>query len=244
MTKMKEHPSYLGFSPLPEKEDMVEALFHDPPDTRWRVVRSLFRIADAKDREELIEELRPYLDQVDDFRVKHRITLALQALHTPLRVKDYVLVKGKGAFKPSELESPDYRLEDSATGPLRPNLLPVVDFHIHPKSPDLKFFTDMREAGVTHGVILATDTDPSDVDRPEIKEKLRKAYSGSPQSRHVPFESVLKHIRASLYSYTHVTDQDVADWVKDYPDILIGFGSVNLSKDRVYVKEKLEEITP
>lgn len=239
MTRMKEHPSYLGFSPLPEKEDIVEALVHDPPDTRWRVVRSLFRIGDPEDREELIEELRPYLDQVDDFRVKYRITLALQALHIPFRVSDYVLVKGKGAFKPSELESSEMR---GTSGPSRPNFLPVVDFHIHPKSPDLKFFADMREAGVTHGVILATDTDPSDVDRPEIKEKLKKAYSSSPQSHRVPFESVLKHIRASLYSHTHVTDQDVADWVKDYPDILFGFGSVNLSKDRAYVKQKLEEI--
>lgn len=170
--KMKENPSYIGFPPLPEKEDMVEALVHDPPEVRWRVVRDIFRIGDAADREELIEKLRPYLYQVDDFRVKYRITLALQALHIPFRVRDYVLVKGKGAFDPSELKSSKMQV---AVGPLRPNLLPVVDFHIHPKSPDLKFFADMREAGVTHGVILATDTDPSDVDRPEIKEKLKKA---------------------------------------------------------------------
>jgi predicted TIM-barrel fold metal-dependent hydrolase len=240
--KMKENPCYKGFPPLPEKDDIVEALVHDPPDIRWRMVRNLFRISEPEDREELIQKLRPYLLQVNDFRVKHRITLALQALHLPLRVKDYVLVKGKGAFKTSEFESPDYHLQGILTGPSRPNLLPVVDFHIYPRSPDLKFFADMRESGVTHAVILATDTDPSDVDRPEIKEKLRKAYSGSPHSRLVPFESVLKHIRASLYSYTHVTDQDVADWVKDYPDIFIGFGSVNLSKDTAYVKEKLEEI--
>ncbi|MBL7225802.1 MAG: amidohydrolase [Desulfobacteraceae bacterium] len=239
---MEENPSYIGFPPLPDKEDIVEALVYDPPDVRWRVVRDLFRIRDQKNREELIERLRPYLFQVDDFRVKYRITLALQALHIPLRVGDYVLLKGKGAFKPSELESSDYHLQGPYTGPSRPNLLPVVDFHIHPKSPDLKFFADMREAGVTHGVILATDTDPSDVDRPEIKEQLRKAYSSSPQSHRAPFESVLKHIRASLYSHTHVTDQDVADWVEDYPDILIGFGSVNLSKGRAYVKKKLEEI--
>jgi predicted TIM-barrel fold metal-dependent hydrolase len=53
---------------------------------------------------------------------------------------------------------------------------------------------------------------------------------------------MLVQIRASLYSSTHVTNQDVADWVTDYPDILIGFGSVNLSKSRDYVEEKLEKI--
>jgi predicted TIM-barrel fold metal-dependent hydrolase len=56
------------------------------------------------------------------------------------------------------------------------------------------------------------------------------------------FESLLKHIKKSLYSPTQVTNQDVADWVQDYPDILIGFGSVNLSKDQSYVRQNLDEI--
>jgi predicted TIM-barrel fold metal-dependent hydrolase len=118
----------------------------------------------------------------------------------------------------------------------------VVDFHIHPKSPDLKFFSDMREAGITHGVILATDTDPEDVQRPEVVDYLRAAYEKAPASRRMSFSSLLRHIQASLYSPSHVTNQDVADWVADYPDILIGFGSVNLSRDRMYVLRGLEEI--
>jgi len=37
-------------------------------------------------------------------------------------------------------------------------------------------------------------------------------------------------------------NKDVADWVRDYPGILFGLGSVNPSKDSAYVEEKLDEI--
>jgi predicted TIM-barrel fold metal-dependent hydrolase len=108
--------------------------------------------------------------------------------------------------------------------------------------PDLKFLSDLRKAGISHAVILATDTDPKDVDRPEIIEKLRSNYASTEQSRKVPFEEYIEFVRSDLFSNTHVTNQDVADWVADYPEILIGFGSVNLSKGREYVQNKLEQI--
>jgi predicted TIM-barrel fold metal-dependent hydrolase len=236
---MQTSESYIGFPPLPDQPDMVTALLNVPPDVRWRLVRQLFRIKKQQDREDLIQALQPWLYKVEDFRVKDRITLALQALHRPLNVKDYVLVGKKGAFRPSELEASEpEKIGESAI----PNFFPVVDFHIHPKTPDLKFFADMREAGITRGVILATDTDPNDVDRPEIRRMLEEAYSRSSQSSRIPFESILKHIRSSLHSPTHVTNQDVADWVRDYPDMLIGFGSVNLSKDHDYVERTLETL--
>ena len=236
---MQTSESYIGFPPLPDQADIVTALLNDPPEIRWRVVRQLFRIKDRQYREELIQALQPSLYEVDDFRVKYRITLALQALHRPLNVKDYVLVKEKGAFKPTEVDT--FGIEKIGESAI-PNFFPVVDFHIHPKAPDLKFFADMREAGVTHGVILATDTDPNDVERPKIRNMLKEAFSGTTQSSHMPFESLLKHIKSGLHSPTHVSNQDVADWVRDYPDILIGFGSVNLSKDRAYVERTLEEL--
>lgn len=231
---MERNTSYIGFPPLPDKDHIVTALVHDPPQIRWRVVRDLFQIREPEDREDLIERLRSHLFETEDFMLKSRLTLALQALHHQMKQGDYVLVKGKGAFKPSQVP------QDGV--PILPAEMPLVDFHIHPKSPDMKFFSDIRDAGVTHGVILATDTDPSDADNPEIIENLRLAYSKSPQSRRVPFERIIKHIKASLFSPTHVTNQDVADWVNDYPDILIGFGSVDLSKDRAYVDEKLERL--
>lgn len=239
---MKKKTLYFGFPPLPHKDELVEALVHDPPEVRWRVVRDLYRIGEKKDREELIEKLRPHLSQADDFRVNYRINLALSALQRPLPVKNYVLVKNKGAFKTSELKFSGNDLDGLPSKQPKPDFFPVVDFHIHPKSPDLKFLADLKEAQVSHAVILATDTDPSDVDRPEIKEKLREDYSRSSLSTSIPFERILQEIRAGLYSPTHVTDQDVADWVKDYPDTLFGFGSVNLCKSRDYVEKKLDQI--
>ena len=236
---MKRSASYIGFPPLPKKSDIIAALLNDPPEVRWRVVRELFRIEEKQDREDLIQALQPYLYEVDDYKIKCRITLALQALHMPLDIKEYLLVKQKGAFKHSELETSEPKKTGESA---MPNFFPVVDFHIHPKIPDLKFFVDMREAGVNHGVILATDTDPDDVDRPEIRSTLKEAYAGTVQSDRMPFEAMLKHIKAGLYSPTHVTNQDIADWVRDYPDQLIGFGSVNLSKGRAYVERKLEEL--
>jgi predicted TIM-barrel fold metal-dependent hydrolase len=235
---MQRLETYVDFPPLPEKSEMVDHLLNDPPEVRWRVVRDLFQIKDPEDREELIHTLQPHLETIADHRLKFRLILSLQALHHPLEVKEYLLVRHKGAYTPSEWR----QQAAEAAQPQLPPFLPLIDFHIHPKTPDLKFFADMREAGITHGVILATDTDPSDVDRPEIREQLRIAFQKAPAARRMGFESLLRHIKASLYSPSHVTNQDVADWVADYPERLIGFGSVNLSKDREYVLRKLERI--
>ncbi|MEJ2660248.1 MAG: amidohydrolase family protein [Desulfobacteraceae bacterium] len=184
---MQQHEAYIGFPPLPGKEAMVEALLHDPPHARWHIVRQLFQIKEISDREDLIQALQPHLKQADDWRLFSRLHLALQALHRPLKVSGYHLVKGKGAVKVSE----DGQLEEAGSSPFKVPLFPVVDFHIQPKTPDLKFFG---------------------------------------------------HIKKSLYTPTQVTNHDVAEWVRDYPDILIGVGSVNLGKDQAYVRRGLNEI--
>lgn len=235
---MQQQEIYIGFPPLPDKDAIVEALLNDPPESRWRTVRQLFRIRDRQDVEALIQMLQPHLKTAGDWRLRYRLHLALQALHRPLKIPGYRLLKGEGAFKPSD---PEWNGEQRPSA-FKVPLFPIVDFHIHPKTPDLKFFADMREAGVTHGVILATDTDPADIERAQVREQLRKAYDQSHSSDRLGFEAVLKHIQKSLYSPTHVTNRDVADWVSDYPDILTGFGSVNLSKDRDYVLRTLDEI--
>jgi predicted TIM-barrel fold metal-dependent hydrolase len=235
---MQQHEAYIGFPPLPDKDAIVEALLNDPPQVHWRTVRKLFRIKEISDREDLIQVLQPHLEAADDWRLYNRLHLALQALHRPLNISGYHLVKGKGAVK----VTPEGNLEEAGSSPFKVPLFPIVDFHIQPKTPDLKFFTDMRDAGVTHGVIVAADTDPEDVDRPEVREQLKSAFDRSQSSGRMEFESLLKHIKKSLHSPTHVTNVDVADWVQDYPDALIGFGSVNLSKDRSYVRRNLDEI--
>jgi predicted TIM-barrel fold metal-dependent hydrolase len=237
---MQQHEAYIGFSPIPDKDAIVEALLNDPPQERWHTVRKLFRIKEISDREDLIQALQPHLKAAaEDWRLYNRLHLALQALHRPLNISGYHLVKGKGAIK----VSPEGQLEEEeGPSPFKVPLFPVVDFHIHPKTPDLKFFADMREAGVTHGVIVASDTDPEDVDRPEVRDQLKSAFERSHSSGRMEFDSLLKHIKKNIYSPTHVTNQDVADWVQDYPDILVGFGSVNLSKDQAYVRRTLDQI--
>ncbi len=234
---MEQKEAYVGFPPLPDKDEIAARLVHDPPDVRWRLVRDIFRIKSPEDRQYLVEKLQPLVNEdMADFRIKYRIMLALKALHQPDGERGgHSLVKGKGAFA-------DETVQAAHGAPSFPAHFPVVDFHIHPKYPDFKFFMDLKEAGVTHAVILATDTDPEDMDRPEIWNQIKSRYEQAAQANHVPFERMAKHIRASLYSPTHVTNQDVADWVADYPDILFGFGSVNLSKDAGYVEKKLDEL--
>jgi predicted TIM-barrel fold metal-dependent hydrolase len=235
---MEQKENYIGFPSLPDKDAIVESLLNAPPDVRWRTVRRLFQIRDIEDREVLIQTLQSHLKAADDWRLHYRLLLALQALHRPVNIPEYRLVKGRGAFKASD---PQWK-EQEPSPAFKTPLFPIVDFHIHPKTPDLKFFADMREAGVTHGVILATDTDPADIERPEVREQLKKAFEQSHSSGRRGFDSLLRHIGKSLYSPTHVTNQDVADWVKDYPDLLTGFGSVNPSKDADYVHRTLDEI--
>jgi predicted TIM-barrel fold metal-dependent hydrolase len=234
---MQQQDVYIGFPPLPDKHAIIESLLNDPPEVRWRTVRQIFQIKDIADREELIQTLQPHLKAADNWRLRYRLHLGLQALHRPVNMPGYRLVKGKGVFKLSDTEF----MEEDRSLSIKP-FFPIVDFHIHPKMPDLKFFADMHEAGVTHGVILATDTDPQDVERPDVRDQIKKAFDRSPASGRMNFESLLRHIQKSLYSPTHVTNQDVADWVKDYPDMLTGFGSVNLCKDQAYVQRTLEEI--
>jgi predicted TIM-barrel fold metal-dependent hydrolase len=239
---MKQSASYIGFPELPEMDELVDALIYDPPDVRWRVVRALLRLEDEKQLAEVRQKLSQRLSQVLDWEIVYRLKMATEKLQRPVRVNNYVVVKGKGAYTTEEMEAAGNDLNKLDQVVPKPDFYPVIDFHVHPKMPDLKFLSDLRKAEVSHAVILATDTDPADVERPEIKEMLKGIYQKSSVSRSVPFSRVLGEIKSALYSSTHVTDQDVADWVEDYPDVIIGFGSVNLGKSREYVEEKLAEI--
>ena len=242
MASMEQHSSYIGFSKPPEIDELIDALINNPPDIRWRVVRTLLRIEDQAKLTEIHHRLRECAESIWaslDWQVKSRLQMAMNSIQRPVRVRGYAVVKGKGAFMTEELEAAGYNVEKLDTVIPDPDFYPMVEFHVHPKMPDLKFLSDLRKAEISHAVLLATDTDPGDVDRPEIIEKLRMNYALSEQSRKTPFEKYLEFIRSDLYSSTHVTDQDVADWVADYPEILIGFGSVNLSKSREYVEKKL-----
>ncbi len=239
------HGSYIGFGDFPDIDQLLESLISDPPEIRWRSVRTLLRIEDPG---RLAEARKRFIDRLNQIQeppkpdIVMRIKMALDSIQRPVKVDGYAVVKGKGAYTAAELEQAGYDIEKIDQVAEKPDIYPTVEFHVHPKMPDLKFLSDMKKAGVTHAVILATDTDPSDVDRPEIRARLEQCFSRSEYSKKVPFEQYLEFIRKDLYSTTHVTDQDVADWVADYPETLIGFGSVNLSKSPEYVAKKLEYI--
>ncbi len=245
MVQIQPATSYLGFPEQPADEEIIDALIDDPTEVRWRWVRAMLRIENAERLAEIRHRLQKRMERIKSplhWKVVYRLQLAMQSIQRPVLVKGYAVVRGRGAFTHAELAAASYDPSRLATDQISSENWPAVEFHVHPKMPDLKFLSDMRKAGVRHAVILATDTDPADVDRPEIVEKLKRAYLGSGHSRKIPFARFLETIRAALYSRTHVTDQDVADWVSDYPDTLIGFGSVNLGKDWRYVEKKLDRI--
>lgn len=242
---MKQRGSYIGFPEPHETGALIDALINDPPEIRWRVVRTILRIEDGAALAHIRHLLRERAGRIwasIDWKVRSRLQLAMNSIKMPVRVRDYVVVKGKGAFTADELDSTGYREEKLDAVKRDGVLYPMVECHVHPKIPDLKFLSDLKKAGISHAVLLATDTDPMDVDRPEIVEKLRKNFDATELSRKVPFKKYVESIRGTLFSDSHVTNQDTADWVTDYPETLIGFGSVNLSKDSEYVKAKLKEI--
>ena len=243
--KMNRDGSYIGFGELPAKDELFEALINDPPEIRWRVVRTLLRIEDP---EQLAAVQGHFMDRLKAITtpppptVVSRIQMTMNAIQRPVRVHGYIVVKGKGAYTTAEWEAAGYDMDKLDAVTPAPEYYPAVEFHVHPKMPDLKFLSDFKKAGLSHAIILATDTDPTDVDRPEIRELLQERYNRSEQSRQVPFEQYLQFIRTNLFSNTHVTDEDVADWMTDYPDTMVGFGSVNLSKSPDYVTAKLAHI--
>jgi uncharacterized protein len=242
---MDTNGSYIGFGEFPDRDELFEALIDDPPEIRWRIARTLLRIEDperlAAVQSHFMGRLRA-IKEPPAPAVVSRVQMTMNAIQRPVRVPGYIVVKGKRAYTTAEWEKSGYDIAKLDAVAEAPEYYPAVEFHVHPKMPDLKLLSDFKKAGLSHAVILATDTDPDDVDRPEIREMLQRRYERSEHSRKVPFEQYLKFIRSNLFSNTHVTDQDVADWMADYPEAIIGFGSVNLSKSPDYVAQKLATI--
>jgi predicted TIM-barrel fold metal-dependent hydrolase len=116
----------------------------------------------------------------------------------------------------------------------------VVDAHIHPKMAEAELLAEMQAAGVTHGVLLAVDTDPADMQRPEIRNQVRYRFLISPVGRQMAYPDFEALILRKLQP--KVTNAIVAQWTQKYPERFIGLGSVDLSKDAAYVEARLEEI--
>jgi predicted TIM-barrel fold metal-dependent hydrolase len=125
----------------------------------------------------------------------------------------------------------------------------ILDIHVHPFVHEAKILDEMEKAGVDRAVLLAVDADPYDVEKPEIKNKLRQRHLesvlNSRFSRSVTIEEDVKRFFQELIVYypeLKTSNQEIADLVKGNPTRFIGFGSVNPNKDESYVEAKLHEI--
>jgi predicted TIM-barrel fold metal-dependent hydrolase len=127
----------------------------------------------------------------------------------------------------------------------------IIDIHVHPFYKESRILEEMNRAGVSCAVLLAVDADPMDVDKPEIKNKLRTRFLESCMEdiwglKPLTIEEQIKRFFQDLIAYypdLKSSNQEIADIVSRYPDRFIGFGSVNPNKDENYIDEKLKEIS-
>lgn len=126
----------------------------------------------------------------------------------------------------------------------------IIDIHVHPFYKESRILDEINRAGVDRAVLLAVDTDPMDVEKPEIRDKLRSRHLESSVDywgfHTVSIEDQIKRFFQDLIAYypdLKTSNQEIANLIKRYPDKLIGFGSVNPNKDIHYVDAKLQEIT-
>jgi len=107
----------------------------------------------------------------------------------------------------------------------------------------------MNRAGVDFAVLLAVDADPSDIEKPEIKSRMRKRHLESSlafnTSRFASVEDEIRRFFQQLitqFPELKSSNQEIADMIRRNPNKFIGFGSVNPNKDEDYVEKKLAEI--
>jgi hypothetical protein len=114
---MNTHGSYIGFGELPDKDELFEALINDPPEIRWRVVRTLLRIEDpqhlAAVQGHFMNRLRA-IETPPAQDVVSRVQMTMNAIQRPVRVRGYVLVKGKGAYTTDEWEKAGHDIDKLA----------------------------------------------------------------------------------------------------------------------------------
>jgi len=116
----------------------------------------------------------------------------------------------------------------------------IIDVHIHPFAllTEDHLLTELNNAGVEVGVLLALDVDPKDLDRPQTKEmvsnRLLEMYFWDAKEVMAELKTFLEMVKTE--------NEEVASLVKRHPDRFIGFGSIDLSKSQAYVEEKIKEI--
>jgi len=117
----------------------------------------------------------------------------------------------------------------------------IVDIHLHPfpfmANSDL--LTEMDRAGVDVAILLALDVDPTDLERPTIKEMVHNRLL---EMYFFDVKKVMEELKVFL-EIARIDNEHVAGLVKRHRDRFVGFGSINLSKSQAYVEEKIREIS-
>ena len=120
---------------------------------------------------------------------------------------------------------------------------PIIDVHVHPIRwlvSEENLLNEMRLAGVDKAVLLALDLDPDVITRDEgLKYEILNDILG--HSFFIDAFKILKTMEQIL-RLGSTPNTLVSGLVKRNPKKFLGFGSVNPSKDRNNVSEKLEEI--
>ncbi|MFQ5710732.1 MAG: amidohydrolase family protein [Candidatus Geothermarchaeales archaeon] len=114
----------------------------------------------------------------------------------------------------------------------------VIDVHIHPLVGEEELLAEMDRAEVSQGVLLAMDVDPKRLDLEEIRGVVLQRLLDSYVWDAPRVEGEMRRI----LSLAKVTNSAVAEMVDRHPKRFIGFGSVDVTKGKQYVREKLNEI--
>ncbi len=133
----------------------------------------------------------------------------------------------------------------------------IIDVHIHPvpSLPEEELVREAEEAGLEKGILLAVDVDPSRLRSWRIRRRLWKRIRNS-QTLHSPHAAHLLGRWASLTTSSKAVEKlaqevmprvrtenaAVARLVERYPNLFVGFGSVDPTRGSRYVKQKLKKI--
>ena len=119
----------------------------------------------------------------------------------------------------------------------------AIDTHIHPIrgiSTGESLIKEMDEAGISHAILLALDLDPEILTTDtKLREDIIDDFYA--YSFFVNPDQLLDGMKKIL-SAGQTSNKLVSRLCQKFPDRFLGFGSVNPSKSKKYVNEKLKEI--
>ncbi len=117
----------------------------------------------------------------------------------------------------------------------------VIDFHVHPIPRiinEKELLREVEYAGIDIAILVALDVDPYYL---EDRRILIKFLEECIEFNNLNCLGVLETVKNILQT-CFTSNEYVAKLVKNHPKKFIGLGSINLSKNMSYVKEKLKEI--